>query len=522
MTANILTKLPKQVTGQRNQSPVPTQQRLRRLEVVRLKGLQDVSLDFGHTPLTAIMGGNCSGKTTVLHALACAHKPLSAGIPGHKFAEFFRPNTDALWNTSDFTVYYSQRVGATDFLDLSQRYTKATGRWSPRYEKRPARFTHFVSIGRSVPDIETMYLNSMIHYLKSENTDDISNLVRDKVGQILNRKYETFYKVIYAYSGKHSIGVKTPTITYSGLSMSSGEQRVFRILEAVCRAPDYGLILVDEIDLFLHQNALKRLLADLKVHCLAKHKQLIFTTHFPPIAKMYDQMCIYSLNRVESKSVVWQGYSYEAMLHITGMPDRPIVCYVEDDVAEQIVARVATQIGIRKFVEVVRFGPASNAFNLASGLFVAKKAEHTLAVLDGDVYGSRRDRRERVKKAFTGNQAAHDKQRRQIDRLIRTLMPITDKNGLRLSPEQELHRMLHGLNPTHVPDDNKAIYGIARGVVNVAEGHALVNEIIHHSGEPREIALFQIVELASTSSDWGRYTRVVMYWLKKEKQSLNL
>ena len=56
----------------------PTQQKLIGLEVVQLKGLKDMSLDFSHDPLTAIMGTNCSGKTTVLHALAAAYKPLKA------------------------------------------------------------------------------------------------------------------------------------------------------------------------------------------------------------------------------------------------------------------------------------------------------------------------------------------------------------------------------------------------------------------------------------------------------------
>lgn len=504
-------------------APKPTQQKLLGLDVVKLKSIEDVSLDFSQSALTAIMGSNCSGKTTVLHALACSYNPPNPNAPDYFFPQFFRPNTDALWQGSDFTIRYSQRIGAQQFPNLKLQFTKANDRWSPRYVKRPERYTRFVSIGESVPDMEVLNLNQMVHYQKVEHNDAISILVRDVAGQVLNRVYETLYRVTYAYRGKLSIGVKTPTVTYSGLSMSSGEQRVFRVLDAVFRAPDYGLILVDEIDLFLHQDALQRLLGKLQEHCVAKHKQLIFTTHFPPVAEMYDKMCIYTLNRVPAKTVVWRGYSYEAMRHITGKQDRPICCYVEDDVAEHILARVAAQLGIRKFVQFGHYGPAANAFSLCAGLYLSNKStDHTLAVLDGDVYGSRAERRTRVNAAITGNQPIHTNQRKALMKLVRTLTTTKNANGQLLSPEQILHRMLHSLAPTIIPPDRAELHGIAVGVVNVPERHGFVNQIIEHTGESREVALSKIVELASLSNEWSRYTRLVRRWLTNQKVLLGL
>jgi ABC-type lipoprotein export system ATPase subunit len=500
-----------------------TQQKLVGLDVVRLKSLQDVSLDFSLSPLTAIMGSNCCGKTTVLHAIACAFRPLRANDPDYQFPLFFRPNSDALWKESDFTVRYSERIGANAHPNLSQNYKKLSDRWTPRYYRRPARYTRFVSIGESVPDIETVNRTSMIHYTKTENVDEIGKLVREVGGQVLNKVYESLYKVTYAYRDKLSIGVKTPTVTYSGLSMSSGEQRVFRILDAVFRAPSYGLILIDEIDLFLHQDALHRMLRKLREHCADKNKQLIFTTHFPPVAEMYKEICIYTLNKVPAKTIVWRGYSYEAMRHITGTQERPICCYVEDDVAEQIVARVATQVGIRRFVEFGSYGPAVNAFNICAGLYLSKQSlKNTLAVLDGDVYGSRPERRNRVNSAFTGDQPIHTKQRKELMGLVRTLTPMKGAAGQFLSPEQVLHRMLHGIDRALVPVDRVELHGIALSVVNCPERHGFVNEIISHTGESRQVALSKIVEIASLSPDWNRYTRVVRKWLAKQKADLTL
>jgi Fe-S cluster assembly ATPase SufC len=493
------------------------------LDVVLLKNLQDVSFDFSQSALTAIMGSNCSGKTTVLHALACSFNPPTTACPDYRFPQFFRPNTDAVWQGSDFTVRYEHRVGAIQFPDLNMQYSKANDRWSPRYSKRPERYTRFISIGESVPDMEVLNLNQMVHYHKVEHNDQTSILVRDAAGQVLNRVYETLYRVTYAYRGRPSIGVRTPTVTYSGLSMSSGEQRVFRVLEAVFRAPDYALILADEIDLFLHQDALQRLLDKLQEHCEAKHKQLIFTTHFPPVADMYDKMCIYTLNRVPTKTVIWRGYSYEAMRHITGKQDRPISCYVEDDVAEQIVARVAAQLAIRKFVRLGHYGPAANAFSLCAGLYLSNElTAHTLAVLDGDVYAQKAERRDRVNAVITGNQPIHATQRKELIRLVRSFSPTKNAAGQLLSPEQVLHRMLHSLAPAVIPAERAELHGIALGIINVPERHAFVNKIIEFTGESREIALSKVVELASLSSDWNRYTRVVRKWLSKQKADLGL
>jgi len=283
------------------------------------------------------------------------------------------------------------------------------------------------------------------------------------------------------------------------------------------------LILVDEIDLFLHQDALQRLLGKLQEHCTTERKQLIFTTHFPPVAQMYDKICIYSLNRVPSRTVVWRGYSYEAMCHITGRQERPILCYVEDDVADQIVARVASELGIRKFVQIGRYGPAENAFSLCAGLQLANQSmKHTLAVLDGDVYGTASERRDRIGLVLTGNMHFHDHERRKLQRLVRTLAPAKSAQGRRYSPEQMLHRMLRSLDRETIAADRREVFDIAQGVVNVPEKHGFLNEIIDRTGESRANALLIIVGLASSASEWRRYTRVVRAWLTKQKFDLKL
>ena len=69
-----------------------TQQKLVSLYVRKLKNLVELDIDFRESPVTAILGPNGNGKTTVLHALACAYQPVSDG-ENLKFSNFFLPRS---------------------------------------------------------------------------------------------------------------------------------------------------------------------------------------------------------------------------------------------------------------------------------------------------------------------------------------------------------------------------------------------------------------------------------------------
>lgn len=156
--------------------PEATKQKLHAMEITRLKSLADVVIGFDDHPLTAIMGTNCSGKTTVLHALACAYQPTSSG-GGYKFPQFFKPNSDSLWQGSRFAVSWSQRIGAK--IDSKTTvFEKVSDRWTPRYEKRPVREVRLLMIRDSVPEVEVYGQNTMVHYAKTVRTKNVDVLVR--------------------------------------------------------------------------------------------------------------------------------------------------------------------------------------------------------------------------------------------------------------------------------------------------------------------------------------------------------
>lgn len=499
----------------------PSQQKLLKVEVERLKSLKDMEIDFSLHPLTAVMGTNCCGKTTILHALACAYNS-PPGEVGYKFPQFFKPNSDSLWKGSKFTVRCEQRLGTT-VQQVVTEFEKAQDRWTPRYEKRPIRHVNMLMIRDSVPEVELFGLNSMVHFSKTSLTEAVDIEVRQVAGQVLNKSYDQYHRVTYLHGSRKSIGVSAGGLAYPALSMSSGEQRVFHILQTVFGAPKHALILIDEIDLFLHQDALSRLLLKINEHCAAKGKQLVFTTHFPPVAKMYHDISVKTLHSTAGKTIVWSGYSHAALRGITGVAERPVSVFVEDDVSAAIIERVANELQMRPYVEVGTYGPAVNGFSLAVGLFLAGRSlDNTLVVLDGDVMSDRPMRRDRIKAILTGTEQARDADRKRVGAIVRTLAATKESNGNKRSPEHMLHNFLHSVSAAGLDLEDAALLSLAQGVVNFPDRHGLIDNIVDLTGEGRPVALSKIVKLASRAQGWGDYTKVVRCWLSAKKVANNL
>ncbi|MEX3998746.1 AAA family ATPase [Paraburkholderia sp. EG285A] len=494
-----------------------SQQKLIKLEVDELKNLKDVELSFGETSLTAIMGTNGCGKSTVLHALACSYSPPDNALD-YKFPMFFKPSTDALWAGSSFTIHFEQRDGQLLQQNLQQRFSKAADRWAPRYDRRPVRPVRMVTIRESVPEVEALGINAMVHYLRRDLPGDVHNQVRTVAGQVLNRQYAEYHQVQYRQAGRSSIAVTNGDLRYAAISMSAGEQRVFRILDAVFRAPNYSLILIDEIDLFLHQDALKKLLDALKSHCDSRHKQLVFTTHFPAIADMYETISVKTIHRVGERTLVWKGYSYDALRLITGQLQRPLRIFVEDDVAEAIVKEVARSLRLQPYLHVGWYGPSENAFALGAGLVLENtRLDRVLIVLDGDINSLPDERRQKINRHLTGNEPGRAEGR---EALFQRIVPLVAEDGA--SPEQMLNRMLRTIQHDQVPDGDRPLLEFAHDIVNVPERHGYVNQVVEASGEPRSYALRKLVEMAALSAAWEAYARPVREWLDEQARNLRL
>lgn len=472
---------------------------------VKLKGLTDALFEFKASGLTAIMGVNGIGKSTVLHALACAFKPIDDSIVNYKFPQFFPPNPDASWKDSNFKIkYVMMKNKQHDEQMVEKEYGKWSDRWSPRYEKRPAREVYYLGIETCVPDIEKMGLYGVLNYNSKIRDDDVAGKIVEKAAYILNKDYEYLTK---NYSSKKGLlsGVKRKSgINYSSLSMGCGEQRLLKIMEVVENASKYSLILIDEIDLLLHVEALTRLIECL-VDIADKNKlQIIFTTHSTAILDMKEKVLINYITVLNNKTKVFRHVNSDCLSLLLGKPMRLVQVYVEDKLSQLIVKYIARNLSMNNKISVQIYGSVENAFLIAA----AKIIDHTnidnvLIVLDGDKYVTRSEKEKQLKKYFSGTERDHQE---KIDKALNLMYQYNLPKGY--APENLLWTALKS-ECIYDEELKKAI----NKIVAVLDQHDYINKIAKDLDYSESDIINRMLQQLNNNMQFKQMTDEIVKWL---------
>lgn len=475
---------------------------LRSIYFEDLKGLKDLELKFSK-PLTAIMGVNGSGKTTVLHALACIYRPERNG-QNYKFSSFFIPNPHSIWKGSKLRIRYWQgEITKSGKRRIRIReYYKKTSRWAPDYSTRPIRDTFYLGIDSCLPEIEKQKRSTFFHYSTKELDDRISKKIIKKASYVLNKDYFILTK---HENGKRSlIGVRTTTgLIYSSLSMGTGEQRVIKILDIVFNAPNYSMVLIDEIDLLLHVNALKKLLIVLDKEAKRKNLQIIFTTH-SLLMNEIDEVDIRYIEITPTKTLVYDSINTGMIYSITGDQEKPIKIFVEDTLSQSIVMHIAKELNIMTKIHIGLYGAAHNAFTLAASFILrGEDKENVLIILDGDEYRNDEDKMSQIKKTLTGTEEDIESRQNDTFSLISQFeLPNNTK------PEKFIHDIL--ISPHN---DNCEIVNIAREIRAVDDDHSYINDIVLRIEDSYDVVMKDIMHIVARSDKWESYTQRIRVWL---------
>lgn len=459
--------------------------------------------------MTAILGPNGCGKSTILHTISCINAPVNAQ-PNYKFSMFFTPTSHTQWSNSKFDVYQLYREGQNIKENYKTSFRK-DGRWEPRYATRIERYVSYIGIKTCVPSIENETRQGKINFSTQNLDDDISKRVKEKAGQILNRDYTSYFEHL---AGKKYIGVNHRGIDYSSLSMGAGEQRVFHILTEVLKSPDYGLILIDEIDLLLHQDALIKLLRELNSIAERKKLQIIFTTHAQEILSL-DFLAVRHIYQTNDKTLCLTSNTPDTLQRLTGQRVTIIEIFVEDDLAEAIIDRVCAIKRIKKYVSVKRFGAVSNCYTAVGGAILKglDNINNMLFVLDGDKDRNGNDKMAGIKKVLTGIEALADERRNQAFEKI-TQFEIPEN----ISPEKYYHQLICNLDRNILNEEQQEIFDIVLSIQNVSDDHQYFDQVIYELGYDRNkgIGLNKMVELLSKTSEWSNIIKNIDKWLDEK------
>jgi hypothetical protein len=199
---------------------------------------------------------------------------------------------------------------------------------------------------------------------------------------------------------------------------------------------------------------------------------------------------------------------------LTGQSIRSLEVFVEDDLAQAIVAKVASNMKLRKHVEIVAVGAAINLFTLASGLALRGESLSTKAfVLDGDVFSTSQDKDEQVKRVLTGHGPLVEQKRTDV------LSAITQFN---CPVDSWPERALHGLLTSLAEKQKCEIVAAAEEIDVPMEKHKFLNDIISRLGDSRETGLHKVVETASRLDGWNLYVEPLMSWLETKRAEFHL
>ena len=126
--------------------------------------------------------------------------------------------------------------------------------------------------------------------------------------------------------------------TYSGYNMGAAENALINILTTIYSCQQSLLLVIDEIELGLHEEAQIRLVRELNELCFERHLQIICTTHSPVILEALPPEGRFYLERVSGDTTV--STEYLLNLHsgkLSGNYNAELDLFVEDEMARTIV-----------------------------------------------------------------------------------------------------------------------------------------------------------------------------------------
>ena len=475
---------------------------LKEIRIQKLKGINNLSLEFDKN-VVALMGVNGSGKSTILHALACSYAPYEKG-ENYKFSYFFTPNPDASWKGSCFTVI---NYDLNEKRDIVKKYEKQRDRWA-RYASRPERDLYFMGISSCIPEIELEKKTSFINYVSKPLTDKMTEKIVSAASYILNKDYEEL--LMHESNNKKYMGVHTKDgIIYSALSMGAGEQRVIKILQTIYSANPYSLILIDEIDLLLHADAFRKLIKKLSEIAEKRNLQIIFTTHSLEMQYLTQYADIRYIEQKNGKTLVYNSINPDLLYKMSGEMNREYSIYVEDDFAAAIVRQVAKDLSMQRHISIIMYGSIENAFIVAAGKVLSgDDIRNVLIVTDGDKYISVEDKVKRLKHILSGTENQHN------GKIEQALAMITQFNlPANTAPEKFVHSLLISMN------DAEECVICAKNIKTVHDDHEWIGKIVEQIGIGKQI-YSTIMSTVSEHELWSGYINSVYEWIKGKREEI--
>jgi len=261
------------------------------------------------------------------------------------------------------------------------REKKAGGRWS-NYDNRVPRSAVFLGIQRVVPEYEETVLRTYSRRFSQAAREAWEAAVAASVGAVLGRTYSglSFLK----YAAHRMPMLEMASFRYSGFNMGAGESALLELFATIYACSEPLLVVIDEIELGLHEEAQFRLIAELKRLAKQRRLQVLCSTHsatilaaLPPEARLF-------LERHGERVSMLVGVSPQyATGKLSGRMQPELDILVEDEHAVAVI-QTALSTELRNRVRLVPVGSHSAVMRHLAIRATEKIALRACAILDGD------------------------------------------------------------------------------------------------------------------------------------------
>ncbi|WP_202801833.1 ATP-dependent nuclease, partial [Rhodovulum sp. PH10] len=305
------------------------------LKKVRGFSNEPVSFDF---PVTAVVGPNGGGKTTVLGAAGCAYKKVAP-------KRFFAKSGKYDESMQDWSIEYDLIDRSLNPKDVIRRTASFKNqRWNRDALERS---TLTFGVARTVPvneRTELLRCASSTFEVPNDRVEELSKAVSEAVSRILGKDVSGF-KRLKVDSGGRVVLLTGRTNTgygYSEFHFGAGESSIIRMVSQIELAEDRSLVLIEEIENGLHPVATVRMVEYLIDVAERKRIQTIFTTHSNDALRPLPSKAIW----VATQNKIFQGkLDIQSLRAITGQVEAALVVFVEDRFAKIWFEAILRQAG---------------------------------------------------------------------------------------------------------------------------------------------------------------------------------
>lgn len=351
------------------------------------------------SPITAIVGKNGTGKTTLLHLAGCSYASDSKGKSFNQFIP--ESQKDHMPDDSRYGFTYVNNIeNENNFVWYEKRHE-----WDRRGKNNRARrellFIGFsktianVSVFKNYFDITDKALNVRLNSMGT-NTISLDNKIISKISEIVGKNYSSIERRNDKYSllCENCYGYIIDG-QYSDFACGAGEISIIRMLDLIYNAPPNTLIIIDEPEVAIHPSVQYKLLKIFMELALSKNMQFIFTTHSYFILKYLNPDSILLLKNNNDNKIISQNVnSSVAFQNISEQNIYKLEAFVEDSIAADILNTIfKNDVSIRDQIKItkaisdgwVSFIQREMPLRFYNWKLYEQKDLRPVLVLDGDV-----------------------------------------------------------------------------------------------------------------------------------------